>query len=108
MSTTTDDPLHISITEEGRLCANAVVSSDSAPGWMQASLHLEPGQRPATSGQLVDAVLELTEAQPGTLVQLSFPLGEVDILKRMRQRCRKVEVRAAGASCLVSGVLAST
>ena len=90
------------------MCANAVVSSDFDPSWVQASLHLEPGQPPATSSQLVDAVFELTEAQSGTRVQVSFALGEALILERMRQRCREVKVRAAGASCLFSGLVASS
>ena len=100
------DQLHISITEEGRLLANAVVSAESDSSWVQASLHVEPGQLPAgTSSKLVEAVLELTEAQPGTSVQVSFPLGEAELLEQMRQRCGEVEVRAAGASCLFSGVV---
>lgn len=106
MSTMTDE-LHISIAEEGRLCANAVVSADSDPSWVQASLHLEPGQRSTTSSQLVDAVLELTKAQPGAHIEVSFPLGAAEILAQMRHRCREVEVRAAGASCLFRGVVAA-
>jgi hypothetical protein len=98
------DPLHISIAEEGRLLANAVVSS-SDPSWVQASLHLEPGLPAGTSSQLVDAVLELTEAQAGTSLQVSFPLGSAELLERIRERCGEVEVRAAGASCLLSGVV---
>jgi hypothetical protein len=98
------DQLHISIAEEGRLLANAVVSSSDS-SWVQASLHLEPGMPAGTSSQLVDAVLELTEARPGTSLQVSFPLGSAELLERIRQRCGEVEVRAAGASCLLSGVV---
>lgn len=102
------DQLQISIAEEGRLLGNAVVSSSPDSGWLQASLHLEPGHERTTSGELVDAVLELTDARPGTTVQVSFALGEADILERMRQRCHQVEVRAAGASCMFSGIVSSS
>lgn len=108
MSIIPTDQLQISIADEGRLLGNAVVSSDPGSSWVQASLHLEPGQQRATSSELVDAVLDLTDARPGTNVQVSFALGEAEILERMRQRCREVEVRAVGASCLFSGVVVTS
>jgi hypothetical protein len=104
----TPDQLHISISDEGRLLANAVVASDSDPSNVRASLHVESGHvPPATRGQLVDALLEITQAQPGTSLQITFPVGEAEILEQMRQRCREVEVRAAGASCMFSGVVSA-
>jgi hypothetical protein len=107
MSSTVTDQLHLSIAEEGRLLANAVIFS-SDPSFVQASLHVEPGPLPAgTCRKLVDAVLDLSEAQTGTSLQASFALGEAELLDQMRQRCREVDVRAAGASCLFTGVVAN-
>jgi hypothetical protein len=72
----------------------------------RASLHVESGHLPAgTRTRLVDAVLDTPEVSSCEHVQVALPLGETEILDRVRERCDTREVRAAGATCLVEADL---
>ena len=74
---------------------------------VRASLHVEAGQLPrATRTRLVDAVLDSPEVSSCEHVQVALPLGDAEILGRVRERCDVDEVRAAGATCLVEADLA--
>lgn len=101
--TRTEIPLsnyqHITIFEDdGRLLAEADV--EASPELIQAHLRVEAGHLPpGTRTKLVDAVLEISNAQPGTPLEMTLPAGDFEILERMRQRCIGVTTRAAGASC---------
>lgn len=99
----TNDPrAHVSIDDEhGRPLASADIHVVD-PSATRASLHVEPGHLPAgTRAHLVDAVLDDPEVSTRPHVQVTLPLGETEILDRVRERCDAVETRAAGASCLV-------
>jgi hypothetical protein len=90
---------HITIFEDGgRLLAEAEVRLHSDR--ISAQLRVEAGHLPAgTRTQLVDAVLELPGAAPGTPLEMALPAGDAEILQRVRERCTSVSARAAGATC---------
>jgi hypothetical protein len=101
------DRLRISVDDEDGRCVAAadieVVDRSAA----RASLHVESGQLPAgTRTRLVDAVLDNPEVSSREHVQVALPLGDTEILDRVRERCEPGEVRAAGATCLVEADLA--
>ena len=55
--------------------------------------------------RLVDAVLDAPEVRLCQHVQVALPLGDSEILDRVRERCDTEEVRAVGATCLVEAEL---
>ena len=75
---------------------------------VRASLHVESGHLPVgTRTRLVDAVLDSPEVSSSEHVQVALPVGDTEILDRVRERCDPDEVRAAGATCLVEADLAN-
>jgi hypothetical protein len=62
-----------------------------------AAGHLAPGIR----ARLVDAVLDLPELHGGAHLQAAFPLGDSEILYRLRERCTNVTTHPAGATALL-------
>lgn len=72
----------------------------------RASLHVEPGHLPVgTRARLVDAVLDDPDVRSRRQVQVSLPLGDTEILDRMRERGLLTTFRAAGSTCLVEAEL---
>ena len=68
--------------------------------------HVESGHLPVgTRTRLVDAVLDTPEVSSCKHVQVALPLGDTEILDRVRERCDTDDVRAAGATCLVEADL---
>jgi hypothetical protein len=69
---------------------------------VRASLHVESGHLPiGARRRLVDAIFDAPEISSRQHVQVALPLGDCEILDRIRQRCDIDEMRAAGATCLV-------
>jgi hypothetical protein len=94
--------LDISIDDDdGRRLAEAEI--DLADGTTaRASIHVEAGHiPPGTRTRLVDAVLDSPKVATRERVELSLPIGDSEILERIRERCDQTDARAAGASCLV-------
>ena len=56
---------------------------------------------------LLDAVFDLPALQRSRPLQASVPLGDVELLAGLRAHCTTVGTRAAGATCLVDGVIAA-
>ena len=92
----------IAITdEEGRPMAVAEVDAGD-PSRARASLHVEPGHLPiGTRDRLVDAVLDDAEVRSCAQVQVAVPLGETEILDRLRDRCEVHGSHPAGVTCLM-------
>jgi hypothetical protein len=91
--------------EEGRQVgvADIEVVDDSV---VRASLHVEAGHLPpGTRARLVDAVLDAPEVSSRRHVQVAVPLGDSEMLDRVRERSDIDEARAAGASCLIDAEL---
>ena len=72
----------------------------------RASLHVSAGHLPAgTRVRLVDAVFDDPDVRSCHRVQFTIPLGDTEILDRVRQRGLLTTFRAAGSTCLVEAEL---
>ena len=92
---------HITIEDDGRILAEADVRSE--PDVVRAALRVEAGHLPpGTRARLVDAVLDIPDAEPGTRLEVTLPAGDAEMLERIRERCDQVDARRAGASCLLN------
>jgi len=95
-----DAAQHITIEDDGRLLAEADVRATNEA--VQAELRVEAGHLPpGTRTRLVDAVLDISNAEPGIPLNATLPAGDAEMLQRMRERCTTVTTRAAGATCQV-------
>jgi hypothetical protein len=91
---------HITIEDDGRLVAEADVRTTNQA--VQAELRVEAGHLPpGTRTRLVDAVLEISNAEPGIPLTATLPAGDAEMLQRMQERCTSVTTRAVGATCQV-------
>ena len=73
---------------------------------VRASLHVNPGHLPpGTRARLVDAVLDDPDVACRRRVQFTLPLGDTEMLDRLRERGVLATFRAAGSTCLVEADL---
>jgi hypothetical protein len=104
--TRSDDRQTIQIRADGRTVATAEVQQTDKPGVVHSDLHVESGQLPGgTRTRLVDAVLDSPEMSHADRLLATMPLGDTEMLDRVRERCDHVEARAAGATKLVEARL---
>jgi hypothetical protein len=104
--TQSDDDQTILIETDGRTVASAEVHSTDEPGVVHSDLHVESGQLPGgTRTRLVDAVLEHPQVEEADRLLATMPLGDTEMLDRVRERLDDVEARAAGATKLVQARL---
>ena len=94
--THSDDDQIIRIEEDGRTLASAEVHPTDEPGVVHSDLHVESGQLPGgTRTRLVDAVLEHPRVDEAERLLATMPLGDTEMLDRVRQRLTDVEAHAA-------------
>jgi len=94
--------------EDGSTLAIATIDIID-PDVVRASLHVSPGHLPpGTRTRLVDAVFDDPEVRSRRQVQVTLPLGDTEILDRVRQRGLIATFRAAGSTCLVEAELPSS
>jgi hypothetical protein len=76
------------------------------PDVVRAALHVSPGHLPpGTRTRLVDAVFDDPDVRSRRQVQVSLPLGDTEILDRLRERGVLTSFRAAGSTSLVEADL---
>jgi hypothetical protein len=103
---TRSDDDQIIIEEGGRTLASAEVHPTGEPGVVHSDLHVESGHLPGgTRTRLVDAVLEHPQVDEAERLLATMPLGDTEMLDRVRERCDDVEAHAAGATKLVQARL---
>jgi hypothetical protein len=96
-------PRHVEIKDGDRTVAAADETTAEGPeGTARTSLratsdHVSPGYRT----DLVDAVMDLPEVQASTRLEATIPLGDAELLGRLRERTRDAATRAAGSTALV-------
>ena len=101
--TNPDTPRHVEVKDGDRTVAAAEVTTASGPeGTARTSLratsdHVGPGYR----ADLVDAVMDLPEVQASTRLEATIPLGDGELLGRLRERTQDAVTRAAGSTALV-------
>ena len=94
-------PRHVEIKDGDRTVAAADVTMPTE-GTARTSLratsdHVGPGYR----SDLVDAVMDLPEVQASSRLEATIPLGDAELLGRLRERTRDAATRAAGSTALV-------
>jgi hypothetical protein len=92
----------ILIEAEGRTLASAEVHPTDDAGVVHSDLHVESGHLPVgTRSRLVDAVLNDPDVDHADRLLATMPIGDTEMLDRVRERCDDVEARAAGSTKLV-------
>ena len=98
-----DIPRHVEVKDGDRTVAAAEVTTARGPkGTARTSLratsdHVGPGYR----SDLVDAVMDLPEVQASSRLEATIPLGDGELLGRLRERTQDAVTRAAGSTALV-------
>jgi hypothetical protein len=101
MTRSSDRPT-ILIELDGHTLATAEVHRTDVAGLVHTDLHVESGHLPAGTGaRLVDAVLAHPDVDHAERLLATMPLGDVEMLERVRERCEQVQAHAAGATKLV-------
>ena len=73
---------------------------------VHSDLHVESGHLPVgTRSRLVDAVLNDPDVDHADRLLATMPIGDTEMLARVRERCDDVEARAAGSTKLVEARL---
>ena len=104
--TRSDEEKTILIEEDGRTLASAEVRPTDEPGVVHSEMHVESGHLPGgTRSRLVDAVLDDPQVDEADRLLATMPLGDTEMLDRVRVRCDVVEARAAGSTKLVQARL---
>ena len=85
----------------------AVASLDFlGPDVVRVALHVSPGHLPSgTRTRLVDAVFDDPDVRRRRQLQVTLPMGDIEILDRLRERGVLTTFRAAGSTCLVEADL---
>ena len=87
---------------DGHTVATAEVHGTDVAGLVHIDLHVESGPLPAGArSRLVDAVLAHPDVDHADRLLATMPLGDVEMLRRFRQRCGAVKAHAAGATKVV-------
>ena len=96
----------ITIENEGRVVAHAALNPTPNTEILAAAMEVEHGHLPTgTRSRLVDAVVAEAAAQHGTYLQASLPVGDAEMLHRLREHCPDLHARAVGATCIADGTL---
>jgi hypothetical protein len=103
LMTNPDAPRHIEIRDGDQTIAAAeVMTCEKTARTARVSLHATPGHvTPGRRASLVDAVMDLPEVQASARLEATVPLGDAELLERLRQRTRDAVTRAAGCTALV-------
>jgi hypothetical protein len=105
MTPSADRP-DIQIEADGHTLASAEVHPTDEPGLVHSDMHVESGHVPTGTGtRLVDAVLEHPEVEEADRLLATMPLGDTEMIDRVRERCDDDEAHAAGATKLVEAHL---
>jgi len=96
----------IQLETDGRTVATAEVHPTDVAGLVHSDLHVEAGHLPSGTGaRLVDALLAHPDVDSADRLLVTMPLGDTEMLARVRERCDGVHAHAAGATKLVEARL---
>lgn len=97
-----EEPSTILIETDGQTLATAEVHPTGTAGVVHSDLHVESGHLPmGTRSRLVDAVLAHPDVDSADRLVATMPLGDTEMLARVRECCDQVEAHAAGATKVV-------
>jgi hypothetical protein len=105
--TNPENSRHVEVRDNDQTVASAeVAASGEAGGTARASLHPESGHvPPGKRTDLVDAVMDLPEVQASSRLEAAVPLGDSELLERLRQRTSETSTRPAGSTALVEAAI---
>ena len=96
------EPPTIRIEADGHTLATAELHPTGTAGVVHSDMHVESGHLPVgTRALLVDAVLAHPDVDHADRLVATMPLGDTEMLARVRERCDQVEAHAAGATKVV-------
>ena len=100
-------PRHVEIKDGNQTVAAAEVTTAKGPqGTVRTSLHATTEHvRPGHRADLVDAVMDLPEVQECTRLEATVPLGDAELLERLRERTVDPVTRPAGSTALLDASL---
>jgi len=98
-----DPPRHVEISDGDHTIATAeVMTCEEAAGTARVWLRVVPGHvPPGRRASLVDAVMDLPEVQASGRLEATVPLGDAELLERLRQRTHGAITRPAGCTALL-------
>jgi hypothetical protein len=102
-----DAPRHVEIRVGDRTVAAAEVTTAAGPeGTARTSLHAVAGHlAPGCRANLVDTVMDLPEVQASQRLEATIPLGDVELLQRLRERTTDAVTRPAGSTVLFDATI---
>ena len=100
-------PRHVEVKDGDRTVAAADVTTTRGPvGTARTSLHATTEHvRPGYRKNLVDAVMDLPEVRASTRLEATIPLGDAELLQRLRERTMNAVTRAAGSTTLLDATI---
>ena len=102
-----ETPRHVEVRDGNRTIGAAEVTT-SAAGTARTWMHAVAGHiRPGWRANLVDAVMDLPEVQASARLEATVPLGDVEILQRLRERTIDAVTRPAGSTLLFDATIPS-
>jgi hypothetical protein len=103
--TLTGMPRHVELKDHGQVVAEAEVIM-AAEGTARTSLHAASGHvAPGWRRDLVDAVMDLPEVRASHRLEATIPLGDGELLGRLRERTWHTVTRPAGSTILIDAII---
>lgn|SRR3954451_7120220 len=94
----------ITVEEDGQLLAQATVSPPDENNQVRAQVHVAAGHLPIdTRRKLADAVCDAVTEDNAERLTATVPVGDAELVERMRDHLSDVELRAAGATSIIKG-----
>jgi hypothetical protein len=103
LMTSPDQPRRVEVRDGDQTVAAAEVRTLEDSGETVRTSLLPPSgpAPPGTRASLVDAVMDSPEAQAGSRLEATIPLGDAESLQRLRERTDDTVTRPAGSTALV-------
>ena len=104
--TRSEDHSTVQVETDGRVLAEADVRLGGEPGVVVSAMHVESGHLPlGVRARLVAAVLALPLVGSAERLVASVPIGDAEMLDRMRERSDEMRAHYAGATTIVEARL---
>jgi len=98
------DEKHIRVEENGQVLAQATVSPPDENNQARAQVHVAAGHLPVdTRRKLADAVREAVTEDHAERLTATVPVGDAELVERIRDHLSDVELRAAGSTSIIEG-----
>ena len=95
---------HVSISAHGETLAEATISAPDDDGTARVDVHTEPGHLPVGARKrLTDAIHDVVTADDVERISATVPMGDAELVEGIRDHLTDVELRAAGATSIVTG-----